>query len=358
MKLVRYLFKRFIPIFFGSIGFFSLVLMLVDLLMNLWKFIQNEAAAKEVAYLMLLYLPKTVWYSVPLGILFAVSYTLSDLYAGNELTAVFAGGVSLIRFTAPLLIFSFFMSFALFFFDDLLVVPTYAKKLALQDTLLGEEKTLDNESVVVLSDNSLIIYNAAEYSDEDKSLRNLRLVFRTEKHALDAIISSDFALWNKDENVWMLQNPVQYEYKDGTLIFGAASRERLARLTEPAETFRSSAVSVEQIATKDAKIYIEHLKRVGLPFNEELSIYYKKFSFPFIVFIVVFLSIGLSGKSRKNVLLISLSLSVGAAVLFYVMQMITMLLAKFGYISGFAGAWSPVIFFVLLSVVLLRYAKT
>ena len=250
------------------------------------------------------------------------------------------------------------MSFALFFFDDLLVVPTYAKKLALQDTLLGEEKTLDNESVVVLSDNSLIIYNAAEYSDEDKSLRNLRLVFRTEKHALDAIISSDFALWNKDENVWMLQNPVQYEYKDGTLIFGAASRDRLSRLTEPAETFRSSAVSVEQIATKDAKIYIEHLKRVGLPFNEELSIYYKKFSFPFIVFIVVFLSIGLSGKSRKNVLLISLSLSVGAAVLFYVMQMITMLLAKFGYISGFAGAWSPVIFFVLLSVVLLRYAKT
>ena len=72
----------------------------------------------------------------------------------------------------------------------------------------------------------------------------------------------------------------------------------------------------------------------------------------------MFLSIGLSGKSRKNVLLISLSLSVGAAVLFYVMQMITMLLAKFGYISGFAGAWSPVIFFVLLSVVLLRYAKT
>ena len=60
MKLVQYLFKRFIPIFLGSIGFFSLVLILVDLLMNLWKFIQNEAAAKQVAYLMVLYLPKTV----------------------------------------------------------------------------------------------------------------------------------------------------------------------------------------------------------------------------------------------------------------------------------------------------------
>lgn len=358
MKLVQYLFKRFLPIFLGSIGFFSLVLILVDLLMNLWKFIQNEAAAKQVAYLMILYLPKTVWYSVPLGILFAVSYTLSDLYASNELTAVFAGGVPLVKFTAPLLIFSFLMSFGLFFFDDLLVVPTYAKKIALQNKLLGEEKSLDNESVVVLSDNSLIIYNAQEYSDSDKSLRNLCLVYRNEDRSPDAIIRADYAVWNKEDKIWILQNPIQYEYKDGTLLYGTPSKERLSRLNEPAETFRSSNVSVEQISSKDAKIYIEHLKRVGLPFNEELSIYYKKFSFPFIVFIVVFLSIGLSGKSRKNVLLISLSLSVGAAVLFYVMQMITMLLAKFGYITGFAGAWSPVIFFVLLSIVLLRYAKT
>ena len=106
MKLVKYLFKRFIPIFFGALGFFSLVLVLVDLLMNLWKYIQNEAPALQVAYLMALYVPKTLWYAVPLGILFAVSYTLSDLYANNELTALFASGVSLLRFTMPLLIFS------------------------------------------------------------------------------------------------------------------------------------------------------------------------------------------------------------------------------------------------------------
>ena len=49
MKLVKYLFKRFIPIFFGALGFFSLVLVLVDLLMNLWKYIQNEAPALQVA---------------------------------------------------------------------------------------------------------------------------------------------------------------------------------------------------------------------------------------------------------------------------------------------------------------------
>ena len=72
----------------------------------------------------------------------------------------------------------------------------------------------------------------------------------------------------------------------------------------------------------------------------------------------MFLSIGLSGKTRKNVLLMSLVFSLSAAVAFYVMQMVTMLLAQFGYISPVVGAWFPVIVFIALSIVLLKFART
>ena len=58
-------------------------------------------------------------------------------------------------------------------------------------------------------------------------------------------------------------------------------------------------------------------------FIKELSEYYKKFAFPLIVFIVVFLSIGLTGKTKKNVLLISLASCITASVLFYVTMMVT-----------------------------------
>lgn len=359
MKLVKYLFKRFIPVFIGALILFSLSLALVDLFMNLWKYIQNEIPALQVAHIMALYMPKTIWYAVPLGILFAVSYTLSNLYATNELTALFASGVSLLRFTMPLLIFSVFMSFALFFFEDKVVVPTYSMKKRLQSTLLQENKSLNNESVVVLSNSGFLVYKAQVYDDAQKRLYDVYLVFRNEDKSLQSIVHADIALWNSEENCWRLQNAMQYTYADNTLVLeDAVQEELLALLTEPPETFRNNAVSVEEVNTSDAMIYINHLKRVGLPFNEELSLYYKKFAFPCVVFIVVFLSIGLSGKSRKSVLLISLSLSVSSAVLFYVMQMMTMLLAKFGYISPFMGAWFPVFFFIILSIVLLRYART
>ena len=105
MKLVVYIMKKFLPVFLGALCFFSIILNVVDLLMNLWKYIQMEVTANTVLKIMQLYVPKTVWYAIPLAILFAASYCLSELYANNELLAIFASGISLFRFTLPMLVF-------------------------------------------------------------------------------------------------------------------------------------------------------------------------------------------------------------------------------------------------------------
>lgn len=358
MTLIKYLYKRFMPVFIGAVAFFSLVLVLVDLLMNLWKFIQNQVPATQVFMLMLYYVPKTVWYAVPLGILFASSFTLSNFYADNELTAIFASGMSLFRFTLPLLVLSFIMSFALFFFEDKLVVNTYAKKTEMQGQMLKEEKSLNNDRIVVLAEGGDVIYKADLYDDAQKRLHNVYFVFRDGHQKLQAVIHADSAKWDEEHKNWRLQNAVQYTNTDNNVVMETVSSAFTVRLVEPAETFRNNTLSVEEVTVKVAKEYIEHLMRTGLPYNEALSLYYKKFAFPFVVFIVVFLSVGLSGKTAKNVMLTSLAFSISAAVLFYVTQMITMLLAKFGYISAFSGAWFPVILFTVMSVVLLRYART
>ncbi|MBQ0050812.1 MAG: LptF/LptG family permease [Treponema sp.] len=358
MKLVEYLFRKVVPLFLGALVFFALVLVLVDLMMNLWNFISNGVSGARVLKIMLLYVPKTLWYATPIAILFAVSYTLSDLYANNELVAIFASGVSLTKFTAPLLVFAFVMSFALFFFDDKVVVPTYAQKTTMQEEALQKEKSLNNDKIVVLSENGNITYKAEFYDDSAKRLTGLYVIVRNDDKSLDRILRADSALWRTDEKRWSLSGGVQYKIDGDTLKASGIGSDILERLVEAPETFQNNVISVETVDSKTARAYIDHLLKAGLPASEQLSIYYKKFSFPFIVFIVVFLSIGLSGKTRKNVMLISLASCISAAVLFYVTQMITMLLAKFEYISPFAGAWSPVFLFVVIAVIVLKYART
>ncbi len=358
MKLTVYLYRRFISVFFGALFFFCFVLELVDLLMNLWKFITNQADPVAVAHVLLLYIPKAASFSIPLAILFAASYTLSAFYANNELIAVFASGISLFRFTCPLLALSFILSFGMFFFEDTVVVPTYAKKQELQKFLLKQQATMNNDRIVVLAEGGNIIYKADFYDDTARRLHILYVVMRTTDKKLENILYANSAIWDGKQGCWLLSDCTQYTYRNGLLEICPFQPELQKKLREPPETFRNNTISVDEVSTAQAHAYIDHLIRTGLPSAEARSLYYKKFSFPFIVFIVVFLAIGLSGKTAKNVLLTSLALSIGAAVLFYITQMVTMLLAKFGYVTPFMGAWFPVFLFIILSILLLKFART
>lgn len=358
MKLVGYLYKKIFPLFIGSMLFFAFVLNLVDLFMHIANYLQNSCAAKDIATVLLYYIPKTIWYAVPVAILFSTSYVLSDMYANNEMEALLASGVSLLKFTFPLLVLGFSLTFVMFGFENKFVVQTYEKKTVLQDKLLNKSKTENNTDVIVLSDNGKVIYKTRFYTEENKRILDNYFLFRDENKNFETLIYSEAALWNMEEQHWDLQNPIQYQFENNELKIVPVNPEYTGRLTESYEIFRKSNVNIQSLNAKEAKIYIDHLKKAGLPFNEELSEYYKKFAFPFIIFIVVFLSIGLTGRTKKNVLLISLASCIGASVLFYVTMMVTMVLAKHGYISAFMGAWSPVLFFTVVSVILLRYSRT
>ncbi len=354
MTFIAYLFRKFVPVFLGAVAFFVMVLELIDVFTNLWRYMAENVAFGQVARVMLLYVPKAVSFSIPLSILFAVSYVISDLYAKNELTAIFSSGVSLFSFVWPLLLFALMVSAALFFFEDRIVVPSYQRKTELQRELLKEQSSYSNNRVVVLSDGGKTVYKADFYDDYNQRLYGLYVVFRTDGGVLDGVLRAASALWREGE--WVLSEPYFYAWNGETLDLTPVP-VNLA-LSEGPETFRNIVISVEEVNAAQARSYIGYLRRAGLPYMEAQVQYYRKFSFPFIVFIVVFLSVGLSGKTRKNVLLVSLVLSISSAVLYYVTQMVMGLLARFGYISPLAGAWFPVFIFVVLSIFLLRISRT
>ena len=353
MTFIKYISKQFFPLFFGSLFFLSFTITLVDLLMNLWQYLLEGANVPQILKISLYYMPKAISFAAPLAILFATAYTLSALYARHELTAIFSAGVPLIKFTMPILIFSLIASVGSFFFDDYIVVPTYKEKIDLQKIALNEMPTFDNSKLVILADGGNIVYRCDNYDDTKKTLSNITIFIRTEDKQLDKIVMANDATWQTDR--WIFNNPKTYSNIDGELVFSTGT-DFIS--FETPDNFKNEVISIEEVTLKEGKEYIDKLKRIGLPHAEERAQYHKKFAFPFVIFITVFLSIGLSGKSKKNVLLVSLALCISAAVLFYVFQMVTVLMANFGYLSPLAGAWMPVIVFVALSIVLLRFAKT
>ncbi len=354
MTLDRYLLRHYIPVFLVALAMFVVLLSLIDLFANLWRYLSYEAPGAEILKVVLHYLPKCVSYALPISLLFASAYTIGTLYSQHELTVVFISGIPLWRFTFPLLLLGGLVSLGSFFFEDRIVIPQYALKKELSRTLLKQKRSGNNSDIVVKSDQGRLVYAVDFYNDIDTSLNGLSIIQRDPEGKLSALIRARKASW--ESGVWKLENATAYTWDQGVLV-SKTYQDSLGYTENPA-IFRRNAVEVGELSVRDAGLFIADLRTAGLPYYGALADYYKRYAFSVTPLVVLLLSIPMGGRFRKNILLMSLLSSLMAAVLFYVAQMLTMMLAKLGYIPAFWGAWTPVFLFIIIGSGMVRSART
>jgi lipopolysaccharide export system permease protein len=358
MRFRIHLIKSFVPLFIASMLFFVLILELIDLFSNLWKFLNYDTPFLQILRVFLLYVPKCVSYALPISILFAVSFSLGNMYANNELITVFGSGVSLSRFVVPFFFIGAALSVGSFFFEDRVVIATLKQKSALTRELLRQKVSYSNSDLTVIAKSGSVVYRVEYFNDAETSLSGITVVRRDGEGNFVSRLNAQSAKW--DGNAWRFSQARLFHWNEGNTALTDTYSEAYSEpgLDEPPDTFRKSGATIQEMRLKDALAYVEELKRSGLPFGGELSEYYRRFAFALAPFIVSLLSSAIGGRFRKNILLMSLLVSLISAVIFYVAQMVTSLLAKLGYMSPMIGAAAPVGFFFMIGLIMFRRART
>jgi lipopolysaccharide export system permease protein len=354
MILDRYLVKQFWPVFVVAISMFVLLLCLIDLFANLTRYLNYEVPMKQILLISGYFMPKSISYATPISLLFAAAYVLGDLYARNELTSIFSSGIPFWRFVMPLIVIGFLVSIFSFFFQDVVVIPTLKQKNFLSRTALHQQRGESNSDIVIKTRNGRLIYSVDYYDVSSLILNGVSIVEQGEDGEFVSLVRAPRANWNGES--WDFNNALIYAWDNGFLRVKPLEPSDAYR--ELPDTFRRSAVDVEDLPVKDAAFLIRDLKNAGLPFIGAQAEYFHRFSFSAASFVVMILSISMGGRFKKNILLMSLSMSLIATVVFYVMEMICMMMAQLGYIPPIVGAWLPILFFTAVGLLLLRSAKT
>jgi lipopolysaccharide export system permease protein len=354
MILDRYLVRQYMPIFAAAIGMFAFLLSLIDLFAHLIRYLNYEVPFSQIMKISLFYLPKSVSFALPISLLFASAYTLGDLYARNELTSIFSSGIPLWRFSLPLVFIGLIASIFSFFFDDTVVIPTLRVKNELSRRFL-RQTTESSSDIVIRAKNGRFIYSIDYYDHAAKILNGISIVEQNSQGDFVSLIRSQQAAWTGE--YWDLVNPIIYYWEnDGLLRYRLLPPTDVYR--EEPDMFQRHAVKAEELPVMEERLLIQDLKAAGLPFVEAQADFHHRFSFATVSLIVMILSVSMSGRFKKNILLMSLLASLSAAVVFYVTEMLTMMMARLGYIPTFIGAWFPVAVFITLGVLLLKGAKT
>lgn len=355
--LHRMLLQAFLPVFVVAIGFFALVLQLVDLFPNLWRFTTHGVGINQIMRIAWLYLPTTIRYAVPIALLFAITYTLGALYARNEMIAVLGIGMSLRRFVSPLFVVGLIAFPALLLFDEEVGTRALRSKNELFQSVVNQRISLSNADVTVMGASGGRVYRAEYYNDRDRSLSGLMVVDRTADGVLVSRIDAARASWRGDR--WLLSDVRRYrlDHEVGRMVHEDFLELAIVGIDGP-DTFRRESRDVSNMTLGEGFSWVKTLRNAGLPYRSAQTDLYSKAAFALTPIVVSLFASAAGGLLRRNVLLASMLISLGCAVGYFVVQMLSHILAKSGLISPLIGASAAVIIFLVLGLLLLQWART
>lgn len=358
-KLDIYLLTSVLPVFLLAMVFSILIFQLVDLFNNLTQYLTNQAAIKDILKTIVLYMPKAIIYSLPMALLFSVSYSIGTLYSHNELITIFGSGVSIFDFTKSLLVVGLIFSMGSFVFEDMVVLPTLKQKNELTRKLTKQETTLNNSNITIIGERGQVVYSVGYFNDQNQTLSSVLVIIRDKSMNIVRRIDAQWAEWVEDH--WVLNKARVFKGVPETGDFSETYTEKYTEdpfvhmLKEKKETFQRKQIKIEEMSFSDAFSAIDSIKAAGLPYKDLETDLFQRFSYALTSFVVILLSSAIGGWFKKNILLASLIISLVLAVGYYIIQMIFSIMAKLGFIPTYMGAFMG--FFVALVAGIILYTK-
>lgn len=359
MRLFRkILFLEFLPFLVLGVLFFTLVLILADIFANLWQYLNLEVPFSQAIRISFMYGPRALILAMPIGAMFAAAFAFGNLGARNELVAIFGSGVPLIRFVLPMLMLAAILSVGVFILEDRVAIPITRRRNIISNELLGIQDSKSRSNAVGISMRGRVIYFADYYDDSTSTLSSLTVIILDENYEFFKRIDAQKAVWS-ESGLWQLEGCRIYYHGENREIL-QISEERYSEelINEDPDTFRLDTREIDEMTGKEARAWIATQKRIGLPYKVHQAKYYQRFSMALTPFLVVLFAGALGGRFRRNILLLSLLVSLLLSSAWYIVRMISTLLSELGILSPITGSVIPYLGFLILGAWMFRHAKT
>src|SRR5579871_3138055 len=135
MRLLdRYILRELVVYFCYCLGGLLILFVAFDLVDSLHRFEERGLHGRDVLHIYLIRLPEILVYILPVVLLVALLYALTNHARHNELTAMRNAGVSMGRICVPYFVVGFVLSLAMFAMNELWVPDAETKVLQIMNS--------------------------------------------------------------------------------------------------------------------------------------------------------------------------------------------------------------------------------
>ncbi len=354
MLIDVYLLQQFFYYFFVLLAAFVLIFDAFTLFDLLGDIARNRVPALTVLSYFRYLVPLMVYQLAPLATLVATLVSLAVLAKNNEVIALKASGVSLYRLVLPLLLAGLLVSGGLFLLDDTFLPYANQRQDALRNEIKGRpaQTYFEPARQWIFGENSKI-YNY-ELFDSDRQLFGGLNVFELDPATFQMRrrIFATRATWEASENAWILTGGWVRDFgRDGRVIrYEPFKATTIAELTEPPGYFRREVRQSFQMNWRQLGEYIASLRQAGFD-TARLSVqWHKKFAFPMIAAIIVFLGAPFAFLVGTRGAVGGLAVAVAIGVIYWSSAALLEAMGSAGQLPPVLAAWGPDAIFGFLGV--------
>lgn len=343
----RYILKEYLKFFSVVLSILSIVYLTIEFLEKIRKFSEKDAEILLIVQYFLYKLPRIIFDVSPLAVLIATFLLLGMLSRNNEIIAFKSSGVSLLKLTAPLLLFGIFFSSTLFFLNGTVVPSTYKKAKMIQEIKIekrnGDGRLVQNKMWLRLDSRTL--FNIELVEPDRRRMYGVNIYYLGSDFSLPETIEAEGLTYR--EGSWTLSKGVHRTFQPDGTVQVKRFDEELIRINKKPDDFKQAVAEPEEMTYRRLQAYINRLSGDGFDATRYRVDLLAKQAFPFVNFIMVLVGIPFALQDRRSAKVargaaISLALALG----YYLIFSMTITLGRIGVLPPWVAAWASNLLFL------------
>lgn len=249
------------PFFLGLGGF--IVFVSVEWLYQISDYIiRNRVGISKLLLFVAYNLPYFTVLGIPVGVLFAIFWVISEMYTNREITAVLVHGISSKRLVTPFFILSVVLGFFAWLLNDY-VVPNanYKSSQVLNQYILQAPETVIKTNMLVELEKDVYFY-VKQYDKQKGELYDI-VLFKNEE-SNEQILTAEKVLKKKDG--WYLLDGNMYviDLESGFLNLDMQFKEMKLDVAGEIEQMLRAYKTTRDKTSKELREQLETYKKLGI----------------------------------------------------------------------------------------------
>lgn len=367
--LDRYLLRELMVPLLYCLGGFLIFFVVADLMNELSEFQRLNLNGWDVAEYYVCKTPELLTNVLPMGLLLALLFALSQHNKHHELVAIRAAGVSLWRLAAPYLVVGVVFSFGLFVASEIIgpraqdaaedVKNRYQTKLDQQTELQWRRDVTFNNDVAGHE------WKIGAYGLLSHEMLRVNVTWTGRDNVRRILFANRGAYTN---GFWHFTDAELWSYEPPNLEFPARSRTNVIAFPELDESprlikseLKINSMSVLKTAKRLRFTLAEildyqrlHPHLTGSKADELNTQFHGRLAAPFTCFVVVLLALPFGAAPGRRNVAVGVGVSIAIGFAFFVLSRLSLVLGTGGHVPGWLAGWSPNVIFGVIGIVLIR----